>query len=170
MFKLALEYRVEGEEIVIRCNAGNIRFDSSMYKLSDVLVLPYGGAGDANNYGYMLSPDGSGALVKFSSLSTSFTSTTSLYGQDYAYHTVTGGNNEVARIPVFGVYQRVENDSKREELQPKIDPETGEVVLDEEGNEVMEKVIVSVPLEIAYIAVIEEGDSLAKININYGGG
>ena len=169
MFKLALEYRVDGDEIVIRCNAGNIRFDSSTYKLSDVLVLPYGGAGDANNSGYMLSPDGSGSLIRFSDLSSSFTSTTSLYGQDYAYHTVTGGNNEVARIPAFGVYQRVENDSTREEEQVKIDPETGEAVVDEEGNPVMEKVTVSVALEIAYLAVIEEGDSLAKININYGG-
>jgi hypothetical protein len=40
LFKLALEYRVEGEEITIRVNAGNIRFNSSMYKLSDVMVLP----------------------------------------------------------------------------------------------------------------------------------
>ncbi len=161
LFKLALEYRVDGEEITIRCNAGNIRFNSSVYKLSDVLVLPYGGAGDVNNSGYMFSPDGSGSLINFSDLSEQFTNTTNLYGQDYAYHTITGQNREVARLPVFGVYQRVENDSVREEIIEVVDPETGEVT--EEIKEV------SVPLEIAYLAVVEEGDSLAKINVSYGG-
>ena len=169
LFKLALEYRVDGEEITIRINSGNIRFDSSVYKLSDVLILPYGGAGDVNNSGYMFSPDGAGSLIDFSDLSVQFTNANNLYGQDYAYHTITGQNREVARLPVFGVYQRVEKDSKREEVVEKIDPETGEPVYDEEGNVVTETIMVDVPLEIAYLAVIEEGDSLAKININYGG-
>lgn len=169
LFKLAFEYRVDGEEITIRVNAGNIRFDSSVYKLSDVLVLPYGGAGDVNNSGYMFSPDGSGSLIDFSDLSSQFTNSNSLYGQDYAYHTITGQNREVSRLPVFGVYQRVEKDSKREEVVEVIDPETGEPVYDEDGNVVTETVEVDVPLEIAYLAIIEEGDSLAKINVNYGG-
>lgn len=169
LFKLALEYRVDGNEITIRCNAGNIRFDSSVYKLSDVLVLPYGGAGDVNNSGYMFSPDGSGSLLKFSDLSDAFTNTNSLYGQDYAYHTISGQNSEVARLPVFGVYQRVEKDSVREEEVPAVDPTTGEIVYDEDGNVVYQTVKVDVPLEIAYLAIIEEGDSLAKINISYGG-
>jgi hypothetical protein len=118
LFKLALEYRVNGNEITIRVNAGNIRFDSSVYKLSDVLVLPYGGAGDVNNSGYMFSPDGAGSLIDFSDLSGQFTNSNTLYGQDYAYHTITGQNREVSRLPVFGVYQRVEKDSKKEEEVP----------------------------------------------------
>ncbi len=168
LFKLALEYRVDGDEITIRCNAGNIRFDSSVYKLSDVLVLPYGGAGDVNNSGYLFSPDGSGSLIDFQDLTQQFTNSSSLYGQDYAYHTITGQNREIARLPVFGVYQRVEKDSKREEVVEVLD-ENGEPVIDKDGNIVTETVTVDVPLEIAYLAVIEEGDSLAKININYGG-
>ena len=169
LFKLALEYRVDGEEITIRINAGNIRFDSSVYKLSDVLILPFGGAGDVNNSGYMFSPDGSGSLIDFSDLSSQFTNANNLYGQDYAYHTITGQNREVSRLPVFGVYQRVEKDSKREEVVEKIDPDTGEPVYDEDGNVVTETITVDVPLEIAYLAVIEKGDSLAKINLTYGG-
>ncbi|MBR5859423.1 MAG: hypothetical protein IKZ05_05815, partial [Clostridia bacterium] len=169
LFKLALEYRVDGNEITIRCNAGNIRFDSALYTLSDVLILPFGGAGDVNNSGYMFSPDGSGSLIDFSDLSSQFTNANNLYGQDYAYHTISGQNSEVARLPVFGVYQRVEKDSKREEVVEKIDPDTGEPVYDEDGNVVTETITVDVPLEIAYLAIIEEGDSLAKINVNYGG-
>lgn len=169
LFKLALEYRVDGEEITIRVNSGNIRFNSSLYKLSDVLILPFGGAGDVNNSGYMFSPDGSGSLIDFSDLDAQFTNSNSLYGQDYAYHTISGQNREVARLPVFGVYQRVEKDSKREEEVPVIDPETNEPMYDEDGNVITQIVEVDVPLEIAYLAIIEEGDSLAKININYGG-
>ncbi len=169
LFKLALEYRVDGEEITIRVNAGNIRFNSSVYKLSDVLILPYGGAGDVNNSGYMFSPDGSGSLIDFSDLDAQFTNSNSLYGQDYAYHTVSGQNREVSRLPVFGVYQRVEKDSKREEEVPVLDPDTNEPMYDENGDVITQIVEVDVPLEIAYLAVIEEGDSLAKININYGG-
>lgn len=169
LFKLALEYRVEGEEITIRVNAGNIRFNSSMYKLSDVMVLPYGGAGDVNNSGYMFSPDGSGSLIDFSDLSSQFTNSNTLYGQDYAYHTISGQNKEISRLPVFGVYQRIEKDTQKAEMVPVIDPDTGDYLYDDEGNVVTEEVMVDVPLEIAYLAVIEEGDSLAKININYGG-
>ncbi len=168
LFKMALEYKVDGDEITIRCKAGNIRFDSSVYKLSDVIILPYGGAGDCNNSGYIFSPDGSGSLLDFSDFSSSFTYSTSLYGQDYVYHTITGAHMEVARLPVYGVYQKVENNSTALEEVPVLD-ENGEQTYDEEGNPVTELVEVSVPLEIAYLAVIESGASLASVNIMYGG-
>jgi len=156
VFKFALEYRVSGDEITIRCNAGNIRFDTSKYSLSNVKVLPYGGAGDVYNDGYIFSPDGSGSLISFKDLredgSTQDIRST-LYGQDFAYHNPTGENLEVSRLPVFGVYQSVP-----EMVEGTIiDPETGE-----------EKPA-KLPLEIAYLAVIEEGDSLAQLNIDYGG-
>lgn len=169
LFKLALEYKVDGSEITIRCKSGNIRFDSSVYKLSDVVLLPYGGAGDVNNSGYLFSPDGSGSLLDFSDFGTSmFTNSTSLYGQDYAYHTISGANSEVARLPVFGVYQKVENNSTVIEEKPVYD-ENGDPTYDDDGNPITEQVEVSVPLEIAYLAVIESGSSLAKVNVNYGG-
>ncbi|MBR5286929.1 MAG: hypothetical protein IKU30_08540, partial [Clostridia bacterium] len=119
--------------------------------------------------GYMFSPDGSGSLIDFSDLSSQFTNSNTLYGQDYAYHTISGQNKEVSRLPVFGVYQRIEKDTQKPEMVPVIDPETGDYEYDEDGNVKTEEVMVDVPLEIAYLAVIEEGDSLAKININYGG-
>ncbi len=168
LFKLALEYRVEGDEITIRCNAGNIRFDSSIYTLSDVKVLPFGGAGDVNNSGYLFSPDGSGSLIDFSDLNGLIENSSSLYGQDYTYHSISGQNSEVSRLPVFGVYQRVENDHTIMDEVPVLD-ENGNFTYDENGDIVKEQKEVLVPLEIAYLAVIEEGDSMAKINVSYGG-
>ena len=169
LFKLALEYRVEGNEITIRCNAGNIRFDSSLYTLSDVRILPYGGAGDVNNAGYIFSPDGSGSLIRFSDLETEINTSSSLYGQDYTYHSISGQNSEVTRLPVFGVYQRVENDHPVNKEFPVYDAD-GLPVFNEDGSQKTEIKEVMAPLEIAYLAVIEDGDSMAKINVSYGGG
>ena len=54
LFKLAIEYKADEEGgITIRLNAGNIRFASDLYSLSNVTLLPYGGAGNTNNEGYM---------------------------------------------------------------------------------------------------------------------
>ncbi|MBR5278111.1 MAG: hypothetical protein IKU23_02475 [Clostridia bacterium] len=164
LFKLALEYRVSGKEITVRCNAGNIRFDSSAYSLSNVQVLPFGGAGDVNNSGYLFTPDGSGSLIKFDDLKNygnKYYMPSSLYGQDYAYHTISGANQEVSRLPVFGVYQSVANDHEEMVDVEVRDETTGEIKI--------ESVKTKVPLEIAYLAVIEEGASLASVNISYGG-
>ncbi len=171
LFKLALEYRVDGDEITVRCNAGNIRFDSSAYSLSDVQVLPFGGAGDVNNNGFILSPDGSGSLIDFKDfaiLDGRKVDSSTLYGQDYAYHTIAGEHREVARMPVFGVYQRVEKDSQKQIDVPVLDAD-GNPTYDENGNPVTKSETVDVALEIAYLAVIEEGDSLASVNVSYGG-
>ncbi len=181
LFKLALEYRVDGNEITVRCNAANIRFNSSLYKLNDVLVLPYGGAGEASNEGYILSPDGSGSLIAFEDMSAEFTIANSLYGQDYAYHTISGQNKEVTRLPVFGVYQsigtkhaenapEVEEEGSESDVESDVSDDTNsdENVNEENGSEEIDE-NAAVSLDLAYLAVIEEGDSLAKINIAYGG-
>jgi len=179
LFKLALEYRVDGNEITVRCNAANIRFNSSLYKLNDVLVLPYGGAGDASNEGYILSPDGSGSLIAFEDMKAEFTNANSMYGQDYAYHTITGQNKEVTRLPVFGVYQSIgsknaveapETDAEGDtESDVESDVETDTETDVETDTDAVVDENTAVSLDLAYLAVIEEGDSLATINIAYGG-
>ncbi len=193
LFKLALEYRVDGNEITVRCNAANIRFNSSLYKLNNVQVLPYGGAGDASNEGYILSPDGSGSLIAFEDMKNEFTTPNTLYGQDYAYHTISGQNKEVTRLPVFGVYQSIgtkhaevipdintdnsesdESSETSENTESDVSDESNESGADSgagEGDETVEDIVdaAAVSLDLAYLAVIEEGDSLATINVTYGG-
>lgn len=183
LFKLALEYTADEEGgISIRLNAGNVRFASDIYSLSNIVLLPYGGAGNINNEGYILTPDGSGSLIAFEDVAKAgnFTTTNPLYGIDYVYHTITGANKEVFRLPVYGVVEWASNGTREEDVivtDPegnivyKTDPETGEYLLDENGNQIpeTEKQTVEDFLKIGYLAVIEEGDSLAKIAVANGG-
>lgn len=139
VFKLAIEYTVDEFGLLIRCAAGNIRFDSGTFKLSNVFLLPYAGAGNTNNDGYALYPDGSGAIVDFSDTKgKTFITTTTAYGQDYSYSTISGANNEVARLPVFGMVEK----------ETKID-----------GSETTH----------GYLAYVEEGESLANIILKSSG-
>ena len=183
LFKLAIEYKADEEGgITIRLNAGNIRFASDLYSLSNVTLLPYGGAGNTNNEGYIFIPDGSGALISFEDVvqAGNFTSVNPVYGIDNVYHTVTGANREVMRLPVFGVVEHATIGSHEEErpvldaegnITYQVDPETGEYILDENGQQipVTETVTVQDELKIGYLAIIEEGDSLAKIAVKNGG-
>ncbi len=133
VFKLAIEYTLDKDGLMVRCAAGNIRFDSGTFKLSNVFLLPYAGAGNTNNEGYALYPDGSGAIVDFADVKgKTFLTSTTAYGQDYSYSTITGANNEVARLPVFGMVEK----------ETKVD-----------GSETTH----------GYLAYVEEGESLANI-------
>ncbi len=183
LFKLAIEYKADDQGgITIRLNAGNIRFASDLYSLSNVVLLPYGGAGNTNNEGYIFIPDGSGAIIDFNDVVAvgNFTSVNPIYGIDNVYHTVTGANREVMRLPVFGVVEHAVIGSHTEDVPVldaegnivyQTDPETGEQILDENGQPipVLETVTVDDELKIGYLAVIEEGDSLAKIAVKNGG-
>jgi len=161
LFKLALEYTIDSLGLSVRCNAGNIRFDSSSYKLSSIVILPYAGAGNVNNSGYIFIPDGSGTIIRYEDIKGSnFTLKNSLYGPDYTFHSISGKNREVMRMPVFGAVEIVKNQYSTEELVEKVD---------EDGNVTYVKERVYHDLKIGYLAVIETGDSLAEITVNSGG-
>lgn len=183
LFKLAIEYKADAAGgITIRLNSGNVRFASDLYSLSNIVLLPYGGAGNINNEGYIFTPDGSGSLIAFEDVvnAGNFTTTNPVYGIDHVYHTVTGANKETMRLPVYGVVEWASNGTREEEVPVtdeegnivyQVDPDTGEYVLDEEGNQipVTETQMVEDFLKIGYLAIIEEGDSLAKIAVANGG-
>lgn len=107
-FRMALEYTIDEDGLSVRLPANGIRFDQSTYQLSYIRVLPYMGAASSEFTGYTMIPDGSGALVRFEDvLKTGMSRVLSgkLYGQDYAYHTISGANQQVMRMPIFGVVE-----------------------------------------------------------------
>lgn len=110
-FRLALEYYLDESGLSVRLPANGIRFDQSAYQLSYIRILPYMGAGSSDFTGYTMIPDGSGALVRFEDIlatgSPRILSGT-LYGADYAYHTIKGQNQQVMRLPIFGVIEDTE--------------------------------------------------------------
>lgn len=103
MFKMALEYTIEEDGLSVKLPANGIRFDESTYQLTSVSVLPWMGAGNSKYTGYNFIPDGSGALIRYEDLSTSYNISGEMYGADYSYHEITGQHAEVMRYPVFGM-------------------------------------------------------------------
>ena len=164
LFKMALEYTLDEYGMSVRLPANGIRFDESEYQLTYISVLPYMGAGanfagsdkTKTQTGYTFYPDGSGSIFRFEELAGKGTTTISgkVYGQDFAYHTITGAHQETIRYPAFGL---VANDWTTELVEE----------VDENGT----SALVSTEREVGrgYVAVIEEGDALAELYTYHAG-
>lgn len=150
VFKMALEYTLDDLGVTVTLPANGIRFDESLYQLSYVTILPYMGAGKysefVKNTGYTFLPDGSGAIFRFEDLENGGTVSGQVYGQDYAYHTITGKYQEVFRMPVYGIVRDNKYSYAKNEA-------TGAYVLTKNEN----------PTSSGFFAIIEEGDALATI-------
>ncbi len=150
VFKMALEYTLDDMGVSVSLPANGIRFDESIYQLSYITILPYMGAGqystDRPNEGYTFIPDGSGAIFRFEDLaSTGANIGGKIYGQDYAYHTISGKYQEVFKLPVFGI---VTNDT---------------YVFEQTATGAYNVVENETPKSSGFFAIIEEGDALAEI-------
>ena len=153
VFRMALEYTIDDSGLVVTLPANGIRFNEALYRLDKIEMLPYMGAGMNPNEGYTFFPDGSGTLFDFQKiaiLGTRQQVSGKVYGQDYAYHEVSGQYEEIIRYPVFGIYEK-------ETLSKTVTNENGEKV--------------SVPYEKdrGYVAIVEEGDSLIEVSSYHGG-
>ena len=138
LFKIALEYTLDDKGLSVRVPANGIRFDESLFRLENIQILPYMGAGSNPNKGYTFFPDGSGTLFAFEKLAnigseTSFFGT--IYGEDFGYYHIAGASphNEVVRYPVFGV------------SETEVDATTG------------------VEKDRGFVAIIEEGEAMMKL-------
>ncbi len=115
-FHVAVEYVLDGPDLVVRIPSDSIEFpdkvyDASVdkevsYPLTSISLMPYFGAGDKDAEGYLFVPDGSGALIMFSTEKQGVEPySRSVYGQDFAalpipeYSTML---KEQVYMPVFG--------------------------------------------------------------------
>ena len=173
LFKMALEYTLDELGMSVRLPANGIRFNESLYQLYSIDILPYMGAGANSNTsgnfseynsGYTFFPDGSGALFDFekiTDLGSSFSASGKVYGQDYAYHTISGENRQVIRYPVFGVVE-TEDLSAIENLTTVTEGKKTKVVSECElpANERQYK-------DRGYVAIVEEGDALMELKVDH---
>ncbi len=182
-FRIALEYYLDDFGVKVRVPTNGLSFDEASYELNSISILPYMGAGYGAYKGYTLIPDGSGALMRFEDVEGFSTVTGNVYGDDYSYQEISGENEEVFRMPVFGV---VTYDEKIDESTPlaytykyeyKKDPDTGEYIKDALGNNIIDpdKTRPLKPKREAtrasgYVAIITNGDALASITSLNGGG
>ncbi len=149
VFKMALEYTLDELGVSVTLPANGIRFDESLYQLSSVTILPYMGAGRYSiaipNTGYTFLPDGSGAIFRFEELSeASATVGGQIYGQDYAYHTISGKYQETFRMPVYGIV--TDNNYSYQHNG------TSYVITKNEN-----------PTSSGFLAIMEEGEALASL-------
>jgi len=167
VFKMSLEYYLDEDGLTVRLPANGIRFNETSYSLTSIQVLPFMGAGKSDNTGYTFYPDGAGTLVRFEDLTTSRTITGELYGMDYAYHTLASSHMETLRLPVYGLVENVKNVTVHEEevVVPGYTDIYGDWV--EETTEIVTTEEV-VTYDRGFLAIVEEGDALAKVTTNHG--
>lgn len=153
LFRMALEYTLDEQGLVVRLPANGIRFNESLYRLNYIEILPYMGAGTNPNPGYTFFPDGSGALFDFEDIALMGIPQRipgEVYGEDFAYHQITGRYEEIIRYPVYGL----------------VETETlSKTVVDENGVETTQ----SYQKDRGFVAIVEEGDSLLEISSDHGG-
>ncbi len=142
VFRCAIEYVLDAEGMTFSVPANSIVYDESRYTLSHFSVLRYFGAGETSRDGYVFYPDGSGALFMNKEY-TGDTITKQIYGYDYAYRDFTATKEQTASIylPVYGAV-------KNEEVK------RGDAVVSE---------------DVGYVAIITEGDSMTKLNLEHQG-
>ncbi len=216
VFKFGIEYTLADDgSLKVRLAAGGIRYDEDNYQLKSISLLPYFGAVDNNYKGYTFLPDGSGALIENSD--TAYTLSGKMYGIDYAYHQITGQNQEVMRLPVFGAVQyteavageeiddsieqtkeedlgktdeekTAENEALEKELgiegstsaeeeaaengdntAPGTNNPAGETPATEEPAAEEDPRVTAPAYNAGYVAIIEEGESLATLTSTHGG-
>ncbi len=64
VFNVNMSYRLEGGDLVVEVAMGEIEYEEE-YPLLYLSVLPYFGAGSTSDEGYMLVPEGGGAIIDF---------------------------------------------------------------------------------------------------------
>ncbi len=169
VFRMALEYYVTEDGLEVRLPASGIRYDSSMYTLDNIQILPFFGAYDQTKKGYVLLPDGSGTLVRFedSKNTTATTITSRLYNEDYSYYTQKVVQNmQPWVLPVYGMVETTEETTTW--WDPVLD-ENGEQKIDENGEYVYEQKSETTSDSEGFLAIITEGDSLLDISTSSGG-
>ena len=160
-FKMSIEYSLDENGMTARLPANGIRYDATNYKLKTIKMLPYMGAGSNENTGYIFLPDGSGAITRFEDyVGKSVNVAGTLYGTDYAYHTVTGRLQETMRLPVFGI---VDNNTYQQktiitEMKEAQDAEGNPILIPFDRTEVKD-----IQDNKGFLAIIEEGDAMVSI-------
>ncbi len=152
VFRCALEYSFNDDySLSVRLPANSISFDESTYNLEYIAPLQYFGAGDLREEGYVFIPDGSGAVVDYEDFynvngqKQNVLIELDVYGDDYAYSTPSGFHREQVAMPVYGISSTEPGNMLTQANSPKSQISSG------------------------FFAILEEGASLAAINVEFGG-
>ncbi len=111
-FNLAIEFTLDGGDLVAHIPTAEITAGNDFYKMQRIAVLPNFVAlpAAAENDGYFITPDGSGALMRFNTFVGSMTKYDRPYMDNdyYADYYFQSEYAEELRLPIFGVINGVE--------------------------------------------------------------
>ena len=103
LFNITMVYRLEGNDLVVEVPFEEMTWKES-YPLTKVRVLPYLGAGHTSDNGFLLVPEGTGAVIEFNNGKTNQSAYyTDLYGWDYAMKRSALVDESRAMYGVFGI-------------------------------------------------------------------
>lgn len=103
VFNISMIYRLEGRDFVVDVPYEEIRYKEG-YAITYVTPLPMFGAAGVEDEGYMIIPEGGGALIRFNNGKTQQNSYyANLYGWDYATNRKELINETRNTYPVFGM-------------------------------------------------------------------
>lgn len=105
VFNASMIYRLDGEELVVEVPYSSLRCENDT-PLTYISVLPMFGAAGADQQGFMMIPEGGGALIRYNNGKLSQNAYyANLYGWDYATERIEAVNETRNAFPVFGMGQ-----------------------------------------------------------------
>jgi hypothetical protein len=103
LFNLTIRYELEGNSLLVSIPFDRIAYRAS-YPITQISLLPFLGAGGLEDEGYLLVPDGSGALIRFNNgRQDQIAYTNAVYGWDEAMTRDAVISDSRAPYPVYGI-------------------------------------------------------------------
>ena len=103
VFNVAMEYRLEGDDLVVSVPMQDMRYRKE-FPITYVTVLPMFGAAGVDQEGFIMVPEGGGALINYNNGKLRQNSYfANLYGWDYAIKRSEVVSETQALYPVFGM-------------------------------------------------------------------
>ena len=105
VFNASIIYRLDGEDLLVEIPYDSLRCESSS-PLTYISVLPMMGAASKNQEGFMLIPEGGGAIINYNNGKLSQNAYyANIYGWDYATERTEAVSETRNAFPVFGMGQ-----------------------------------------------------------------
>lgn len=102
-FNASVIYRLDGNAMTVDIPGDSLRCNTE-YQLTDLQVLPYFGAGSTEDEGFLLIPDGGGAMIDFNSRQGTASSVSSkVYGWNFAKNKEKMIAENAVSFPVFAI-------------------------------------------------------------------
>ena len=103
IFNITMTYRLDGDDLVVEVPLKELEYKSD-YPIYTISPLPYFGAGDKMEEGFMVVPEGGGALINFNNGKVSQNSYyANIYGWDMCLSRKAVVHNTRASYEVFGI-------------------------------------------------------------------